>query len=213
MTTPPLAPVDPRGIVLGDEVYTRIGDAILKGTLPAGEHLRDHELARDLGVSRTPVREALQRLERVGLVEVEPNRYTRVSVPNAKDFADTHEFVVLTMGNVMRLAVVRCDDDTLATGLDLVDAMIAASDDDDHFRLMETSIEFFALMSDATDNDVLLTVLREAELAIRRNLAGWRPFTDCPVRRGEGYAAFRDAVASRDPDAAEQAVRALHGMA
>ena len=70
----PLAPLVPRGTVLGDEVYARLGEAILDGSLAPGERLRDHDLAEWLGVSRTPVREALQRLERVGLVEVSPHR-------------------------------------------------------------------------------------------------------------------------------------------
>ena len=77
--TKPFGPLEPRGAVLGDEVYALLGEAILDGRLPAGERLRDQELAERLGVSRTPVREALQRLERTGLVEVAPNRYTRVS--------------------------------------------------------------------------------------------------------------------------------------
>src|SRR6478752_2512141 len=75
--TVPFSPLDPRGTVLGDEVFARLGEAILDGQLAPGERLRDHELAQRLGVSRTPVREALQRLERTGLVEVSPNRYTR----------------------------------------------------------------------------------------------------------------------------------------
>jgi len=70
------------GTILSDEVYARIGAAILNGTLPAGARLRDVELAEQLGVSRTPVREALQRLERFGLVEVAVGRYTRGSEPS-----------------------------------------------------------------------------------------------------------------------------------
>ena len=61
MTTP-FAPLEPTGAVLGDEVYALLGEAILDGRLSAGERLRDQELAERLGVSRTPVREALQRL-------------------------------------------------------------------------------------------------------------------------------------------------------
>jgi DNA-binding GntR family transcriptional regulator len=56
-----------------------IRDAIVDGTLVPGERLNDVELAEWLGVSRTPVREALARLEQAGLVQTKPGRYTRVS--------------------------------------------------------------------------------------------------------------------------------------
>ena len=71
--------------LLRDDVYVRLRDAIVDGTFTPGEQLRDGDLAQWLGVSRTPVREALQRLERAGLVEVSPHRYTRVSHPNQQN--------------------------------------------------------------------------------------------------------------------------------
>jgi len=127
MTTVPLMPVDPIGTVLGDEVYSAIGEAILDGRLKPGQHLRDHELAQWLGVSRTPVREALQRHERTGLVEVAPHRYTRVSIPDEKLLDDTHEFAVLLLGNIVRVAAQRCSDLTLEVALRVTDAIISAS--------------------------------------------------------------------------------------
>lgn len=54
-------------------------EAIENGTLEAGERLNDEELTSWLGVSRTPVREAIARLESEGLVEMAANRYTRVA--------------------------------------------------------------------------------------------------------------------------------------
>lgn len=56
-----------------------IRDAIVDGTLVPGERLNDADLAQWLGVSRTPVREALARLEHAGLVQTKPGRYTIVS--------------------------------------------------------------------------------------------------------------------------------------
>ena len=51
----------------------------MDGTLAPGERLRDQELCEWLGLSRTPVREALSRLEQDGLVETAPQRYTQVA--------------------------------------------------------------------------------------------------------------------------------------
>jgi DNA-binding GntR family transcriptional regulator len=65
--------------LLRDEVYVRIREAVIDGTLAPGEQLRDAELAAWLGVSRTPIREALLRLQQAGLVTTEPGRATYVT--------------------------------------------------------------------------------------------------------------------------------------
>ncbi len=72
-----LTPV-PRAL-LRDDVHARLRDAIVDGTLAPGEQLRDVELAERLGVSRTPVREALLELARAGLVTATPGRSTVVA--------------------------------------------------------------------------------------------------------------------------------------
>jgi DNA-binding GntR family transcriptional regulator len=72
-----------RGIVarslLREDAYRAIRDAIVDGTLAPGERLNDNALAEWLGVSRTPLREALARLGQAGLVMTKPGRYTVVS--------------------------------------------------------------------------------------------------------------------------------------
>jgi len=67
-----------------DEAYEKLRDWIIAGTLKPGETLRDQEIARVLGISRTPVREALRRLEDEGFVETALNRWTRVAPLDVK---------------------------------------------------------------------------------------------------------------------------------
>jgi DNA-binding GntR family transcriptional regulator len=62
-----------------DDVYTQLREWIVGGTLEPEEKLRDMDLAARLGVSRTPVREALRRIEDEGLVETKQNAWTRVA--------------------------------------------------------------------------------------------------------------------------------------
>jgi DNA-binding GntR family transcriptional regulator len=69
---------------LRERVYQALREALVSGELPPGERLRDQELAARLGVSRTPVREALQRLEDEGLVETSPRALTRVTPLDAR---------------------------------------------------------------------------------------------------------------------------------
>lgn len=208
----PLAPLVPNGTVLTDEVYARLGEAILDGRLPPGCRLRDHELAEWLGVSRTPVREALQRLQRVGLVEVSPHRYTRVSQPSNKAESDTYELVAYNMGIAVRMATARCGDEALARATACLDDVIEASRADDPVALATASHRFFADVTRASGNVMLIQFIREYEIAIRRNLASWRPFIQCPIGRTAAYEAFRDAFAARDGARAEAVLRELHGF-
>lgn len=209
---PDFAPLDPRGAVLGDEVYSVLGQAILDGRLRPGERLRDTELAGRLGVSRTPVREALQRLERNGLVEVAAGRWTRVSEPDSKALADTHEFVAYVMANAMRMALPRCSEEELAGILERADALIAASEADEPMKILYCTALMFQSLIRATGNSVFITVLREADLALRRNLTGWRPLNNDPADRTDRYVRMRAALAARDGQTAEAILRAQHGI-
>lgn len=205
-------PLDPRGTILGDEVYRVLGEAILDGRLAAGERLRDVELAAVLGVSRTPVREAIQRLERIGLVQVAANRWTRVSHPDPKVLEDTQQFLAYMMGNAVRVAVARCSDDVLAEIVSGADAMVEASAADDPLAILDTSAAFFELVTHATENVAFLRLVREAEMALRRNVVGWSPSIADTVVRTTGYVEFRDAVAARDGARAEAILRHQHGV-
>ena len=74
--------------LLRDVVFDRLVSAIADGTLEFGERLNDDQLVTWLGVSRTPVREAIAKLAELGLVEIEANRYTRVVTPTSELFED-----------------------------------------------------------------------------------------------------------------------------
>ncbi|GAB2975212.1 GntR family transcriptional regulator [Frigoribacterium salinisoli] len=85
--TPTVAP-EPRRL-LRDVVFDKMLTAISDGTLELGERLNDDDLVAWLGVSRTPVREAIAKLADYGLVEIEANRYTRIIQPTEDEIEDT----------------------------------------------------------------------------------------------------------------------------
>jgi hypothetical protein len=64
----------------------------------------------------------------------------------------------------------------------------------------------------ATGNLALIQFIREYEIAIRRNLASWQPFLECPVGRTAAYERFRAAFARRDGARAEEELRGIHGF-
>lgn len=73
-----------------EEIARVLGDAIVEGDIPAGTFLRQDQLSKQLGVSRTPVREALRHLAAQGLVSLEPNRGMRVSVPSHEQLTEAY---------------------------------------------------------------------------------------------------------------------------
>lgn len=76
---------------LRDVVFQTLRDAILSGELPAGERLMEVQLAEKLGVSRTPVREAIRKLELEGLVKMIPRKGAQVEEITRKDLQDVLE--------------------------------------------------------------------------------------------------------------------------
>lgn len=89
---------------LVDSVYARLRDMILANVLRAGQKLVDRDLAEQLGVSRTPVREALGRLAMIGLVEARSRRGYYVRQYTAEEVSDLYEFRKILEVNAARLA-------------------------------------------------------------------------------------------------------------
>ncbi|MBD8704914.1 GntR family transcriptional regulator [Frigoribacterium sp. CFBP 13712] len=79
--------------LLRDVVFEKLLASIVDGTLEPGERLNDDELTKWLGVSRTPVREAIAQLQTYGLVEIEANRFTRVARRDDALYIEAAEFL------------------------------------------------------------------------------------------------------------------------
>ncbi|GIJ22420.1 GntR family transcriptional regulator [Micromonospora lutea] len=154
--------------LLRDDAFRAIRDAIVNGTLAPGERLNDGELAQWLGVSRTPVREALARLEEAGLVRTRPGRYTMVSPLDLRALRGAqsvttalHELAVreaLPNLSAAELDAMRAANTRFAQALQAndVDAAIAADDD------------FHGVMVAASANAALRSVLDQFTPALRR---------------------------------------------
>lgn len=79
------------GVSPVDRIVNALQDRISEGSLELGAWIRQERLAAEFGVSRMPVREALRRLEALGIVELVPNRGARVSLPSVPDIIDAFE--------------------------------------------------------------------------------------------------------------------------
>jgi DNA-binding GntR family transcriptional regulator len=160
---PPLARV-----LLRDDVFARIREAIVSGMLAPGEQLRDQELAAWLGVSRTPVREALLRLQQSGLVIAAPNRSTVVSPLDLRAARDARAVVAAMHGLAVRAAVSQLtvgDLDRMRAANERFAAALASGDAD---AAIEADDELHGIPVAAAANDAVRAVLDQFTPLLRR---------------------------------------------
>src|SRR5438067_4882383 len=104
-----------------DQVYLAMRERILSGELPRGSRLKQEELAAELGVSRTPLREALRRLASEGLVEFQPNRGATVCTHDVADLWHAWAARIALEPGAARLAAQVGDPAGIATLRELID--------------------------------------------------------------------------------------------
>ncbi|KZB86102.1 GntR family transcriptional regulator [Amycolatopsis regifaucium] len=119
---------------LADEVADRVRDAIFGGAYPPGAQLREVELAAALGVSRGPVREALLKLEREGLVRSEWHRGAHVTTLSDVDVAELDSLRSALEQLAVRLVVASASDADLAAIDEVVERMERARDEHEMVR-------------------------------------------------------------------------------
>jgi DNA-binding GntR family transcriptional regulator len=186
--------------LLQDDVYERIARAIVDGTLLPGEVLRDDELTAWLQVSRTPLRQALDRLADNGLVETAPNRYTRVAVPSPERFRNQCE----VLGSLSAYSAARgasdLPDEDLARLTEVVKTLQKKRTDSDAAafadRLSLTS-DIVTMFPRAFGDRRLATLLADMTLGINQFLVAHHSELN-PARQAELYPAFLEAAKKRD---------------
>lgn len=154
--------------LLRDDVYTRLRDAIVDGTLLPGERLRDHELATWLGVSRTPVREALLRLGQAGLVRSAPGRSTTVATLDARAIHDAQSVVAALHRLAVEQAVPQLRSDDLAAMRAANERFAAALRRGDADGAIAADDEFHGIPVRAAANAALEGVLEQYTPVLRR---------------------------------------------
>ncbi|WP_228528618.1 GntR family transcriptional regulator [Microbacterium sp. UFMG61] len=194
--------------LLAEEVFQHIGAQIVDGVLEPGHRIRDVDVAEELHVSRTPVREALQRLERLGLVTMYPSRYTEVTTVTPEVVEQTLEFAGYQAGVSARMGVSRMTQDEREELATLVDRMCSALDDGE--QLSDARWEVFSFLSDRSRNVQHQVLINDASMALFRNLRSWTLPEGDRARMLQVYRDFRAAVLSGDADDAERLARAMY---
>ena len=189
-----------------------IRQAILSGELAPGERLSVPELARRLGVSRTPARESLLLLEREGLVVPRSSAGMAVIAGGREEILDLLDIREGLEIMTARRAAERIDEPAIARLNAIMADHRAVLDQGDLTRHVELDAAFHAAIRDAAGNARLARQLAQIELQLRvlnSRLSRAEGWSGRAVLRDHG--AIADAVAAKDAEAAERHMRAHIG--
>jgi DNA-binding GntR family transcriptional regulator len=151
-----------------DDAYNRLRGWIIDGTLKPAEVLHDHEIGAVLGVSRTPVREALRRLEDEGLVETALNRWTRVASLDLTKTAETYVIIEALEVVALELAFPRLTREDVQ-GLEGANrAMQKAAKQQEPALAVIADEDFHEFLIGHANNGELLLLLRQLKTRLRR---------------------------------------------
>ncbi len=194
------------GNSFADQAERALRDQILRGAFPPGGRLNEVEIATDLGVSRGPVREAMQRLARDGLVVLQPHRGAFVRRLTLAEVSNLFEVRITLESKVAALAAERLTPARQAR-LEALRAGMAAEDEkvdpDDQFQ---GTHDIHALLAEASDN----TALAAHVAMVNRELLLLRTQSGQTQQRAHAaideHAQLIATVLSRDPRAASRAM-------
>lgn len=164
-----LTPVDLESCrPLRELVLDAIRGAIMNGTLQPRERLMEIQMAEELGVSRTPIREALRKLELEGFIVMVPRKGAYVSDLSFKDIADVFEIRAALEGLAAGLAAERITEEELERMERLLVEKQEAITHDDISKLVEVDTKFHELMYQASRNVRLGSIISNLREQIQR---------------------------------------------
>lgn len=195
---------------LADRVADALVDAIEKGELPPGTRIREATLARQLGISRGPLREALQRLEGRKLLQYTPNFGMKVAAPSRADIINIFEIREALEGLACRLATERMSDDEIEELFQLLDVHRTGRDlrEGSAYYQQAGELDIHFRIANGSGNKHLVDMLcGELYHFIRIYRFRASSAEGRPKRAFEEHSAIIAAMRARDPDLAESLMR------
>lgn len=192
---------------LGDHVFESLKDSIVRGKISAGEWLVESHIAETLGISRTPVREAIHKLEREGLIERQPRGGFTVQGLNRDDIEETFGIRSVLEGYAARLAAVKHEPKELVELENKIEEFQIALDSKKMKLLPAINTEFHDLLYGLSKSPKLINMIN----GLRDQIYRYRQM----ILRGRQFASTSNAdhkkmlkyIRKRDPEGAERVVR------
>ncbi len=193
---------------LNARAYESIREAILSHRMEPGQMLSIGRLADELGISRTPVRDALLRLAEEGFISMVPFRGAFVTSISPRDVEEVYELRSLLHGYAARLAATRLGEKEWAEAEAVLDRGAEARRQGDYVRALACGGEFHDIITSCVENTQILGVLaqlRAHRARIRHVLSEMRERLD---RSDAEHRQILATLRAKDPETAERLMRA-----
>lgn len=158
----------PHRISAKERALSQLQRWIIDGTLQPGEKLNDMELAEALGLSRTPIREALQLLEVQGFVEMQPGKITRVTIIEKEDILKIYPPLASLQCLAAELATPRITTDQIQLLRELNEQFEQSIQQQQLFKAMEFDEQFHDIIIDSANNPYITSFSATLQMHIRR---------------------------------------------
>jgi DNA-binding GntR family transcriptional regulator len=195
-------------LLLREIAYERLKDAIRNANLPPGEPLSENRISKLLGISRTPVREALQKLSQEGLVEIIPGRAVRIANRSFKDVVDVLFIRLLLEPGMIRLVAENVSDEQISLLWNCIVHMEGAAEAGDRSGWARADTVWHETISNACPNQLLGEMTLQMRNRIHQYANVENELKIQQLKNGTAeHREITDAIASRDGDEAERIMR------
>ena len=189
---------------LRGKVYDRIREDILNGVYEEHEELKEATLGEKMGVSRTPVREALRQLELEGLVEIIPNKGARVTGITKKDIEDIYQIRYLLEGLSARWATEYITEEQIEKMEETLYLTEFHAKKGNFPQVYELDSQFHELMYEASGSKMLNHILTDFHMYVTRIRRTSLALDNRSKNSTEEHRAILDAIKARDAQKAEE---------
>ena len=189
---------------LRDIVFETLRKAILDGNLKPGERVMEVQLAEKLGVSRTPVREAIRKLELEGLLEMIPRKGAYVADISIKDVLNVLEVRASLEGLAASLAAERITEDEIESLRKSAEEFEQMNKNNDRDGMVQKDTEFHSVLLSAARNNKLLSIVESLSDYVQRFRVVY--FTEYSDAKNimDDHRAILDAINERDVEKANR---------
>ncbi len=194
---------------LSDFIFDELRNEILSGNLKPGERLMEIKYAQSLGVSRTPFREAVRKLEKEGLVTVLPRRGAHVSLLSVKDLCDVLDIRCALDMLAIEKFIENAKDADLLHLKSLIDTFARATEDDNLQEQATSDVDFHEYIYTHTGNEKLVQIYYGLKDQLYRFRILYLKEVFEPSVVSQEHYKMLDAIRTKNTDSAKQ-MAALH---
>lgn len=191
---------------ISEDLVEFIKQQILEGELNPGDRIIETKMAKDLGISQTPVREAIRQLSGEGIVTIVPNRGPLVRAFNMQDVFEIYSLRAVYEGLAIRLAVEHASDESIQHLQHFYEEMKVKLHDDSVSSLLQDSVYIHQSIIQLSNHERLINVYKTIsfQISLVNRILG---STSTKQKEIDQHWELIDALIRRDPDHAERVMR------